>query len=283
MQKLTQRREETELDGRPIGIFDSGFGGLTAVRALRAICPEEDIVFFADNGRAPYGSRPLRQLRHMARQNLDMAASCGAKLIFAACGTLSSNAADILAAYPVPAFGVLDAAVAEIAREESRAPVGVIATEATVRSGAFERALRAARPEREVYSAACPAFVPLIESGRAGRDDPKLRRAVEYYLQPLKERGVKTLLLGCTHYGLIAGALADYLGDSVRLVDASACAAGFIKTYLDKNGLRGGEGTLRCLTSGERESFERLSPLFLGQEEPPQTETVPVMPAEEDQ
>ena len=270
------------MDDRPIGIFDSGFGGLTAVRALRAICPEEDIVFFADNGRAPYGGRPLHQLRTMAHQNLSVAASCGAKLIFAACGTLSSNAADILAAYPVPAFGVLDAAVAEIAREESGAPIGVIATEATIRSGAFERALHAACPGRAVYSAACPAFVPLIESGRAEPDDPKLRRAVEYYLQPLKEHGVGTLLLGCTHYGLIADALRAYLGEGVRLVDASACAAAFIKEYLETNGLCGGAGTLRCLTSGERERFERLAPLFLGQEEPPQTECVPVMPAEEE-
>ena len=172
--------------------------------------------------------------------------------------------------------------MAEIAREESGAPIGVIATEATIRSGAFERALHAACPGRAVYSAACPAFVPLIESGRAEPEDPKLRRAVEYYLQPLKEQGVGTLLLGCTHYGLIADALRAYLGEGVRLVDASACAAAFIKEYLETNGLRGGAGTLRCLTSGERERFERLAPLFLGQEEPPQTECVPVMPAEEE-
>ncbi len=270
------------MDDRPIGIFDSGFGGLTAVRALRAICPEENIVFFADNGRAPYGGRPREQLRYMAHQNLAVAASCGAKLIFAACGTLSSNAADILAAYPVRAFGVLDAAVAEIAREESSAPIGVIATEATIRSGAFERALRAACPGREVYSAACPAFVPLIESGRVSRDDPKLQRAVEYYLQPLKEHGVRTLLLGCTHYGLIEDALLDYLGNQVRPVDASACAAAFILQYLEKNEMRGGEGSLLCLTSGEKERFEALAPLFLGQKEPPRTEQLPVMPAEEE-
>ena len=270
------------MDNRPIGIFDSGFGGLTAVRALRAICPEENIVFFADNGRAPYGGRPRGQLRLMARQNLSVAASQGAKLIFAACGTLSSNAADILAACPVPAFGVLDAAVAEIAREQSVAPIGVIATEATIRSGAFDRALRAACPGREVYSAACPAFVPLIESGRVGKDDPALRGAVADYLQPLKDAGVGTLLLGCTHYGLIEDALRDVLGEDVRLVDASACAAAFIKRYLEENGLRGGEGSLRCLTSGDKERFERLAPLFLGQEEAPQTEQVPVMPAEED-
>ena len=268
------------MDNRPIGIFDSGFGGLTAVRALRALCPEENIVFFADNGRAPYGGRPREQLRRMAGQNLDVTAACGAKLIFAACGTLSSNAADILRAYPVPAFGVLDAAVAEIAREDSRAPIGVIATEATVRSGAFDRALRAACPGREVYSVACPAFVPLIESGRVGADERELRRAVEDYLAPLKAQGVATLLLGCTHYGLIEGALRAFLGDGVRLVDASACAAAYVRDYLEQHGLRGGEGSLRCLTSGELERFQRLAPLFLGQEEPPQTEEVPAMPVE---
>ncbi len=269
------------MDGRPIGIFDSGFGGLTAVRALRALCPEENIVFFADNGRAPYGGRPVGQLRRMAEQNLALVAENGAKLIFAACGTLSSNAADLLRAFPVPAFGVLDAAVAEIARERSEAPIGVIATQATVRSGAFERALRAACPGREVYSVACPDFVPLIESGRVGRDDPALQSAVERYLEPLKERGVGTLLLGCTHYGLIEDALHGFLGGSVRLVDASACAAAFIRTYLKQNGLSGGEGRLRCLTSGDPERFRRLAPLFLGQEEAPSTEGLPVMPAEE--
>ncbi len=269
------------MDGRPIGIFDSGFGGLTAVRALRALCPGENIVFFADNGRAPYGGRPVAQLRRMAEQNLALVAENGAKLIFAACGTLSSNAADLLAAFPVPAFGVLDAAVAEIAREDSERPIGVIATEATVRSGAFERALRAACPGREVYSVACPAFVPLIESGRVGWDDPALHGAVERYLGPLKERGVGTLLLGCTHYGLIDGALHAFLGGRVRLVDASACAAAFLKKYLEQNGLNGGEGRLRCLTSGDAERFRRLAPLFLGQQEAPPTEGLPVMPVEE--
>ena len=269
------------MDNRPIGLFDSGFGGLTAVRALRELCPEENIVFFADNGRAPYGGRPVAELRQMAAQNLDVAASFGAKVIFAACGTVSSNAPDLLRAYPVPAFGVLEATVAAVAADGEDSPVGVIATAATIRSGAFERALREACPGREVYSAACPAFVPLIESGRVSRDDFELRAAVAEYLQPLRERGIGSLVLGCTHYGLIAGAIGDYLGEEVRLVDASSCAAGFIKEYLDERGLRGGGGKLRCVTSGPRERFERLAPLFLGQTEPPLTEAVPAMPVEE--
>lgn len=269
------------MDNRPIGIFDSGFGGLTAVRALRRLCPEENIVFFADNGRAPYGGRPVSQLRYMAGQNLALAAQSGAKVIFAACGTLSSNAADILAAYPVPAFGVLEGAVAEIAREESKAPIGFIATQATVRSGAFERALRAACPGRELLSAPCPDFVPLIESGCVAREDPALRAAVARSLAPLREAGVGTLLLGCTHYGLIADALQDYLGAEARLVDASFCGAAYLKDYLDRHGLRGGEGKLRCLTSGDPALFRRLAPLFLGEKEPPETEQAPLMPTEE--
>ena len=270
------------MDSRPVGIFDSGFGGLTAVRALRAICPAENIVFFADNGRAPYGGRPVAQLRRMAVQNLDMAASFDAKVIFAACGTLSSNAADILREYPVPTFGVLDAAVASIAAQRAASPIGVIATQATVNSGAFERALRRACPEREVYAQACPSFVPLIESGCADAENAALREAVAEYLQPLREKGIGTLLLGCTHYGLIAPVLRDYLGGNVRLVDASECAAGFIKNYLEQNDMCGAGGSFRCVTSGARKHFEALSPLFLGQKEPPETVAVPPMPTEEE-
>lgn len=271
------------MDNRPIGVFDSGFGGLTAVRALRSLCPGENIVFFADNGRAPYGGRPAAQLRAMAAQDLELTASRGAKAIIAACGTVSSNASDLLRRYPVPTIGVLDAAVEEIRHETACGPVGVIATEASVRSGAFERALHRACPEREIVSAACPDFVPLIESGRCSAGDPALREAVERYLRPLKKRGVETLLLGCTHYGLIAGTITQLMGEEVRLVEASVCAARQMKLYLDRQGLRGGNGLLHCLTSGSRERFRSLAPMFLGQTDAPQTDVVPVMPAEEEQ
>ena len=271
------------MDNRPIGIFDSGLGGLTGMKALLELLPEENIIYFADSGRNPYGSRTREQVRRMAEQNLRFVTSFDVKAILVACGTVSSNAGDLLERWPLPTAGVLLPAADFIGRLPGDAPVAVAATAASIRSGSYQQALREHCPGREVVAAACPDFVPLIESGRVEPDDPKLRRAVEYYLQPLKERGVGTLLLGCTHYGLIDGALRDYLGEGVRLVDASECAAAFIKQYLENNGLRGGEGKLRCLTSGERERFERLAPLFLGQEEPPRTETVPVMPAEEDE
>lgn len=265
------------MDNRPIGVFDSGFGGLTAVRALRRALPEEDIVFFADTGRMPYGPRPVPQLRRMAQQDLELVGSYGVKLILAACGTVSSNAPDVLRGYPVPCIGVLDATVRALADDEAQGPIGLIATEATVRSGAFARALREACPRRECLSVACPDFVPLIESGHHEAADPAVREAVARYLRPLREAGVETLLLGCTHYGLIAGAIRDYMGEEIRLVEASACAAEAVRAYLTEHDLLGGGGSLRCLTSGDPGVFAAHAPFFLGAEQPPQVEQCPVM------
>lgn len=266
------------MDNRPIGVFDSGFGGLTAVRALRRLLPEEDIVFFADNGRAPYGSRPAEQLRRMARQDVELLLARGVKLIVAACGTVSSNAAEVLRAAPVPVIGMIEAPVEAIRAAGGAGAIGVIATEATVRAGAFAAALRAACPGREVLSVACPDFVPLIESGHIRPDDPDVAAAAERYLAPLREREIGTLLLGCTHYGLIAPAIRACLGGGVRLVEASACAAVSAAERLRGSENRGG-GTLRCLTSGDLALFTALAPLLLGEEITPEAEALPPMEA----
>lgn len=265
------------MDNRPIGVFDSGFGGMTAVRALRRFCPEENIVFFADNGRAPYGSRPAEQLRLMARQDIELLLSCGVKAIIAACGTVSSNAAGVLRAAPVPVIGMIEAPVEEIRAEKGGGAVGVIATEATVRAGAFAAAIEKACPGREVFSVACPDFVPLIESGHVHPGDPAVAEAAERYLAPLRDRGVQTLLLGCTHYGLIAPAIREVLGDSVHLVEASACAAARMAELLRKQKLCGSGGKLSCLTSGDAAHFAALAPLLLGEETaPPVTALLPM-------
>lgn len=136
------------MDNRPIGIFDSGLGGLTAVKALRELLPEEDIVYFADSGRVPYGARPVEQLRRMAVQDMDFVANHGAKAIIAACGTVSSNAPDLLAGYRLPVFGVLRPGVEAMSRVPGSAPLGVIATAASIRSGAFQRSLEECCPGR---------------------------------------------------------------------------------------------------------------------------------------
>ena len=258
------------MDNRAIGVFDSGFGGLTAVRALRRLCPGEDIVFFADNGRAPYGSRPAEQLRLMARQDLELLQAQDVKAIIAACGTVSSNAAGVLRSAAVPVIGMIEAPVEAIRAENGSGPVGVIATQATVRAGAFAAAIREACPDREVFSVACPDFVPLIESGHVRPGDPAVAEAAERYLVPLREKGVQTLLLGCTHYGLIAPAIRKILGDGVRLVEASECAAEYMARLLHSRGLCGGSGRLRCLTSGDAAHFAALAPLLLGEETAPE-------------
>lgn len=266
------------MDNRPIGVFDSGFGGLTAVRALRRLLPEEDIVFFADTGRMPYGPRPVPQLRRMARQDLDTVESFGVKLVLAACGTVSSNAPDVLADDPVPCVGVLDASVRAIASERERGPIGMIATEATVRSGAFTRALESACPDRACLAVPCPDFVPLIESGHYAASDPLVRAAAELYLAPLRDAGVRTLLLGCTHYGLMAEAIQAYMGDGVRLVEASVCAAEAVGELLRRQDrLANGGGMLRCLTSGDAAVFAAHAPLFLGEATLPEIRQIPVM------
>lgn len=252
------------MDNRPIGIFDSGFGGLTAVRALRRLLPEENIVYFADSGRVPYGKRPTEELRRMAVQDLDFVSSFHAKAIIAACGTISSTAPDILTGWSIPAFGVLESPVRHIRRMEGGGPVGVIATAASIRSGGFARALRAACPEREIFPVACPDFVPLIESGHCSPEDPLVKKAVEEYLRELREKRVAVLLLGCTHYGLIGEAISRYMGEETVLVEASQCAAEDIKAYLEEKNLLGGGGESRYFTSGDRTEFSAMASAFLG-------------------
>ena len=268
------------MDNRAIGIFDSGLGGLTALRALRALLPEEDVVYFADAGRVPYGGRSREQLRRMAVQDLDLLAGFGVKAILAACGTVSSNAPDLLAAYGVPSFGVLSPGVEAMSRVPGDAPLGVIATEASIRSGSFEQALRRACPGREILALACPSFVPLIESGHVRPDDPLLRWSAERYLAPLRQAGAAAVLLGCTHYGIIAEAIQNELGEDVTLYGAADCGAAALAAYLREQGLCGGQGRLRCYTSGSGEDFARAAALFLGQELEEAVQELPSMEME---
>lgn len=256
------------MDIRPIGIFDSGLGGLTAIRALRKELPHENIVYFADTARMPYGARPAEELRRMARQDLDFVASKGVKCILAACGTVSSTAPDVLEGYEIRTFNVISATVREAAKHAQK-PIGVIATAASIRSGGFQRSLEAACPGAEIIPVACPAFVPLIESGKYDADNAELRAAVAEYLGPIRERGAGSLILGCTHYGLIEQAIRDCLGDGVLLIGAADCAAHELADYLRENDLCGTAGEERFFTSGSAEEFTAHASLFLGR--PPRT------------
>ena len=254
------------MDNRPIGIFDSGLGGLTAVMALRRLMPEENIVYFADSARVPYGEKSREELLVMARQDLDLLASFSAKAIIAACGTVSSNAPHILEGYPLPVCGVLNPGIEAMARVPGRAPLGIIATVASIKAGAFRRALTEKAPGRQIIDLPCPNFVPLIESGHTSPQDPALCRAVEEALAPVKAAGAGALLLGCTHYGIISDAIRDYLGPEVALVSASDCVAEKTCRKLEALGLTGGSGETRYYTSGDAAAFSAAASALLGQE-----------------
>ena len=252
------------MDQRPIGVFDSGLGGLTAVKALRKLMPGEDILYFGDTGRMPYGPRSAEEIRHMTRQDLDFVAALGVKVLVAACGTVSCNAGDILSACPLPVIGVLSAGVKALAKAGGEGCAAVIATQASISSGAYERAFRGAAPERKLLSVACPDFVPLIESGHTKADDPLLQDAVARTLRPLREAGVSALLLGCTHYGIIREAISACLGPGVALISAADAAALETRDYLIQNQLTGGKGREVYYTSGSVEVFTAAAAAFLG-------------------
>ena len=279
---MEQGRENTPLDLRPIGIFDSGLGGLTAYAALRRELPGEHLIFFGDSGRAPYGSRPPAQLLEMGRQNVRLLRERGVKAVLAACGTISSNALDTLMVEmpELPMRGVIRDAAARAAAETKNGRVGVIATQATVNTGAYAKTLRELSPETEVLSLACPEFVPAIEAGRFHPEDPEARAMVERALAPLQDSGIDTLILGCTHYPLLRPLIAEVLGKEVELVDSGRESALGLAGQLRELGLlaerEAGESTF--LVSGDAPLFARCARAFLGEDITPHMEQLAPFP-----
>ena len=254
------------MDNRAIGIFDSGLGGLTAAAALRELMPGENIIYFADSARVPYGAKSRDELLIIARQDLELLSSFSVKFIIAACGTVSSNASRVLESFPVPTIGVLKPGIRDMSRIPGDSPLGIIATQASIRTGAFRRELERLCPGREIIDLPCPRFVPLIEGGHTGADDPELMEAVRDSLAPAKEAGIAALLLGCTHYGIIAPAIRSFLGDRVELVSASQSVAQAACMWLEQRKLTGGSGETLYYTSGDAEEFSAAASRLLGRE-----------------
>jgi glutamate racemase len=216
-----------------IGVFDSGVGGLTVVAALRRRLPREAILYLGDTARLPYGSKSPATVTHYTRRNVSFLERRGVKAVVVACNTASALALPDLAT-AVPVWGVVEPG-AERAAAASGGRVGVIATEATVRSDAYPRALRRLRPDLQIASRACPLFVPLVEEG--WHDDPVTEQVATRYLAPLLAGGIDTLVLGCTHYPLLAPLLARVAGPGVRLVDSAEAVAEAVAKGLAERGL----------------------------------------------
>ena len=247
-----------------IGIFDSGVGGLTVVHALLAALPAEHLIYFGDTGRYPYGTKSAETVTRYSVENADFLAGHGIKLLVVACNTSSAVALPTLESrYDVPVVGVImPGARAAVVRSRNRR-VGVIATERTIASGAYQQALRALDPGLEIYTRACPLLVPLAEEGWVDGDVP--RSVVETYLGSLRRSGIDTLVLGCTHYPLLRPVIAEVMGDGVALVDSAEETAREVSAALAAKGLaRAGQGSTSFFVTDVPDRFVRIGQRFLG-------------------
>ena len=254
------------MDQRPIGVFDSGLGGLTAVREMRLL-PSENIIYFGDTSRVPYGGRSPEILLKYARQDVHFLRSFDIKAVLVACGTVSTTALPQLQAEnDLPILGVVEPACRKAAAMTRNRRVGLIATAASVRSGAYERTLHRLDETIHVVSRACPLLVPLVENGRYQPGDVVIETVAAEYLAPLKEAGVDTLVLGCTHYPLLEKVIGAYMGPEVRLINSGAEGARAAADCLrERDALAGpGRGSCRCFVSDRQEDFSRLASTFLG-------------------
>lgn len=266
-------REVNAHSRRPIGVFDSGVGGLTVVSALRRLLPAESILYLGDTARLPYGTKSPETVIRYTQQNLAFLAGRGVKAIVLACNTASALALDQVEA-SVPIWGVVEAGAREAAQHSS-GRVGILATETTVRSGAYARALSRLRPELEVRSQACPLFVPLVEEG--WQDDPVTLEVARRYLEPLLAFGVDTLVLGCTHYPLLEPAIRGVAGPGVRLVSSAEAAATQVAEELTRMGLQNepaettGPARIQLCMTDNASHFESMARRILGElEEDPE-------------
>ena len=256
------------MDQRPIGVFDSGLGGLTAVREIRSILPSENIIYFGDTSRVPYGGRSAEILLRYARQDVRFLRTFDVKALLVACGTVSTNALPVLAAESdIPILGVVEPACAAAAQVTRNKKVGLIATAASVRSGAYERCLSALDGDIQVYAKACPLFVPLVENGRFRPGDTVIETVAAEYLAPLRAIGIDTLILGCTHYPLIKTMIGEFMGRDVVLVDPAKTAAHHLERTLSERGLRANHpaGQAHFYVSDKPDSFSQTADLFLGE------------------
>jgi glutamate racemase len=254
---------------KPIAVFDSGLGGLSVVRHLRQILPGEDIVYFGDTARVPYGTKSRRTVVSFALDAARFLLQFEPKLMVAACNTASALAIDALAAeIAVPVFGVVEPPAHAAVRIAAGRAIAVIGTEATVASGAYPAAIRAVAPDIEVVVLACPLFVPLVEEGRA-RDDPIVRLVVATYLEPLRRRDIRVVVLGCTHYPLLRSAIAEYLGPQVHIVGSGQETSRTVRRFLEgTDSLCSAErtGSIYCYVSDNPARLRQVGSRFLNED-----------------
>jgi glutamate racemase len=252
---------------RPVGVFDSGIGGLTVVRELLHQLPHEHLLYVGDTARVPYGNKSPETVRRYSREILRWLLERDVKMVVVACNTASAHALDELRRLaPVPVEGVVGPGARAAVAASRTGHIGVIGTAGTVRSGAYERAIGALAPEARVVQQACPLFVPLVEEGWLDR--PATRLIAEEYLAPLVAQRVDALVLGCTHYPLLKPLLREVLGTGIALIDSAEETARAVGTELAESGLEGDRAataSAEFYATDAPDQFERVGLGFLGE------------------
>jgi glutamate racemase len=255
-----------ERASKPIGMFDSSLGGLTVARATIDLLPHEDLIYFGDTARCPYGPRPPEEVRKFALEIMDSLVEEDVKLLVVACNAAASTTLEeARSRYPVPVIGVIEPGVrAGIAATRNRR-VGLIGTQVTVNSRAYDRVVEASRANVILFSQACPRFVEFVEAGDTTSEE--LVAVAEKYLLPLKAKGVDTLILGCTHYPLLMGVIQFVMGEDVVLISSAEVTATEIYSQLLRHQmLNPSGGSHRFIASSQQGTFGELGSRFLGPE-----------------
>jgi len=250
-----------------IGIFDSGVGGLTVLQQIAKLLPRETLVYLGDTARCPYGPKSPEVVTQYSCENAAFLMDRRLKMLVVACNTASAVALDALRErYAFPVVGVIEPGAHEAIRRSKNGRIGVIGTEATIASGAYTQVLRSIDASVEVYTRACPLFVPLVEEGWVRND--VMRATIAIYLGSLKHSGIDTLILGCTHYPLLKKSIANFLGSGVCLIDSAEETAKTVRQILAEKGItrRRGNGGASFFVTDEPERFIKVGARFLGQQ-----------------
>src|SRR5581483_6304431 len=263
-----RRSPEPQMANRdsPIGVFDSGIGGLTVLHQIIQALPRENTVYLGDTARAPYGTKSVETVLRYSYENSEFLIEKGVKVVVVACNTSTAIALGPLRRrLNLPVTGVIEPGVRRAIRSTKNKKVGVIGTEATIQSGAYTHALKAVDPAIEVYSRACPLFVPLVEEGWT--DNEVVEMTVKAYLQGFRQSGIDALILGCTHYPLLKKAIRKFLGPGVRLVDSAEETAKEVEAVLKDNPhtRKNGKGAHSFFVTDAPERFIKVGRRFLGE------------------
>ena len=254
---------------KPIGVFDSGIGGLTVLKEIRHHLPEEDLIYFGDEARFPYGIKSAETVTRFAHEIAGYLMRMDIKMLVVACNTATACALGSLReSLPIPVIGVLMPGAYAASRATKTGRVGVIGTEGTVKSGVYSRLIQNIRPGTEVFAKACPLFVPLVEEGRLSGKITSL--IAEEYLAALKTEDIDTLVLGCTHYPLLKAVIGEAMGGGVSLIDSAHETAQEVMRVLQKQGIRncGAGSEIRYFVTDAPERFKAVGERFLGYEIP---------------